>query len=118
MEALVLLATPACVTSEAIKVQVPAVLFVTATAFVPDTSAALGGKVALGSLEVTEIVSLVLTRFQFASTALTVRLKLVPAVCGTGVPVLPVEVPGAAGSPCARRWRFARAPAITGIDRL
>src|SRR5438445_65547 len=99
IEALVLLAIPACVTSEAVKVQVPPVLLVTAKALVPDTNAALAGNVALGSVEVIEIVSLVLTRFQFASTALTVRLKLLPAVWAVGAPVLPEAVPGAAVSP-------------------
>jgi len=77
----------------------PAVFNVTLNSCVPLTSAALPGKAAFGSVEVIATVSLVVTRFQFASTAFTVTLKEVPAVCGLGVPVLPVGVPGAAVSP-------------------
>ena len=46
----------------------------------PATSAALAGSVALASVEVMPTVSVELTGFQLASTALTVTLKLVPAV--------------------------------------
>ena len=46
----------------------------------PPTRAASAGKLALLSLEVRWTVSLVLTAFQLASTALTVTLKAVPAV--------------------------------------
>ena len=72
MDGLVLAVTPAWVMSEAVTVQLPAVLFVRLKVLVPLTSAALAGKVALASLQVIAIVSLVLTRFQLASTALTV----------------------------------------------
>jgi hypothetical protein len=67
---------------------------------VPATNDAVGGSVAVTSLAVIPTRSVTLfTRFQFASTALTVRLKLVNALCAVGVPVLPVAVPGAAVSP-------------------
>ena len=63
-------------------------------------------------------VSVELTRFQFASTALTVTLNEVPAVCADGVPVLPVAVPGAAVSPGSRICSFANAPALIVVDGL
>ena len=67
--------------SVAVKVALPAVLAVTAKVLVPATRAALAGREALASLDVIPMVSVtVLTRFQFASTAFTVTLKLVPAV--------------------------------------
>ena len=47
-------------------------------------------------------VSVEVTGFQFASTALTVTLNVAPAVCAYGVPVLPVALPGAAVSPGSR----------------
>ena len=55
--------------------RVPAVLGVTERVFVPATSAALAGSVALASLEVMPTVSVELTGFQLASTALTVTLN-------------------------------------------
>ena len=55
-----------------------------------------------------------LTRFQFASTALTVTLNAPPAVCAVGVPVLPVAVPGAAVSPGRRIWSLRERG---GVDR-
>ena len=55
----------------------------------------------------------VFTRFQLASTALTVTAKAVLAVCALGVPVLPVAVPGAAVSPGTNSWSFAKAPPLT-----
>src|SRR5207247_10141922 len=96
---LVLSAIPACVLSEDVTFLLPAVLAVTLNVFVPLTRAALDGKAAFASLEVMATVSLVLSRFQFASTALTVTVNAVPAVSAVGVPVLPVAVPGAAASP-------------------
>ena len=50
----------------------------------PATSAALAGSVALASVEVMPTVSVELTTFQFASTALTVTLNEPPAVCAVG----------------------------------
>ena len=86
--------------SVAVKVFEPAVFAVTEKVFVPATRAALEGSVALASVEVMPAVSvIVLTRFQLASTALTVTLKALPAVWAEGVPVLPVALPGAAVSP-------------------
>ena len=68
------------VRSLAVKVALPTVLSVTLKVFVPDTSAALGGNVAVPAEEVMLTVSeMVLIRFQFASTALTVTLNGVPA---------------------------------------
>ena len=66
--------------SEAVKVRLPAVLSVMLKVLMPLAKAALAGKPAFTSLEVMDTVSLVLIRFQFASTALTVTLKAVPAV--------------------------------------
>ena len=66
----------------------------------PLTNAALAGKTALVSEAVSLTVSVtVLIKFQFASTALTVTMKAVPAVWAIGVPVLPLALPGAAVSP-------------------
>ena len=61
---------------------------------------------------------MVLTRFQFASTALTVTVRAVPAVCAVGVPVLPLADPGAAVSPGISSCSLENAPAITVIDAL
>src|SRR5262249_50945280 len=93
-------------------------LSVTLKARVPLTRAALAGKVAFASLEVIETVSLVLIKFQFASTALTVTLKAVPAVSASGVPVLPELVPGAAVSPGTSTCSLAKAAALTVIAEL
>src|SRR5439155_268687 len=86
---------------------------------VPAASAALEGIVALLSVEVMPTVSVTeLTRFQLASTALTVTLKAVPAVCAIGVPVLPLIVPGAAVSPGTSSCSLANPAALTVIDGL
>src|SRR5207247_1763889 len=107
------------VISDAVKVAVLAVLRVTLKAFVPATSAALAGKVALLSLEVMPKVSVTLvTRFQSASTARTVTEKAVPAVSALAVPVLPAGVPGAAVSPGTSNCNLAKAPARRGMDEL
>jgi len=58
------------------------------------------------------------TRFQLASTALTVTVNTVPAVLAVGVPVLPVAVPGAAVSPGASNCRFTNAPEFTVMAEL
>src|SRR6266516_4660545 len=87
--------------------------------FVPPTSAALAGRVALLSDEVIPSVLLtLLTRFQLSSTALTVTLKGAPADWAAGVPVLPVAVPGAAVCPGARIWSFVNAPGSIAINEL
>src|SRR5438477_231520 len=119
MAGLVLAVLAPSVMSLAVTVRLPAVFRVTLKFFVPATNAALAGNVAFTSLEVIPTVSvIVLTRFQLASTALTVTVKGVPAVWAVGVPVLPVPVPGAAVSPGARSCSFVNAPAFTVIDGL
>src|SRR6266702_5512382 len=112
MAGVVLLVMPVCVVSEAVTVALPAVLGVTLKVLLPLESDAGAGGVALMSVELIATVSLVLTTFQFASTALTVTLKAVPAVCAVGVPVLPVPVPGKAVSPGASSCNFTNAPEI------
>src|SRR6266702_1817928 len=118
MAELVLLAMPVCVTSDALTVGLPAVLSVTLKVLLPLTSAAFAGKTAFVSLAVMCTVSLVLTRFQLASTALTVTAKAVPAVWAARLPVFPVAVPGTAVSPGANNCSFAKAPALTGMAVL
>src|SRR5438876_11482876 len=85
----------------AVTVQLPTVLKVTEKVLVPAASAALAGCVSFGSVVVMPMVlaGAELTRFQLAPYTSPVRLKVVPAVCFVGDPVLPVAVPGAAVSP-------------------
>ena len=66
----------------AVTVQLPTVLKVTEKVLVPEASAALAGCVSFGSVVVIPIVlaGAELTRFQLASTALTVTVKAVPAI--------------------------------------
>ena len=106
--------------SVAVTVFVPVALFsVTLNVCVPAASAAFAGRVAVVSLEVMPTVSAtVTTLFQFASTALTVTLKAVPAVSAVGVPVLPDAVPGAAVSPGVSNCNLVNAPALTTVDGL
>src|SRR5437899_601846 len=99
--------------SVAVTVQLPTVLRVTLKFFVPAAKAALAGNVALASVEVIPAVSvMVLTTFQFTSTALTVAVKAVPAIWAIGAPVLPVAVPGTVVSPGANNCNFTNAPAL------
>ncbi len=63
-------------------------------------------------------MSVEVTGFQLASTALTVTVNEEPAVCAVGVPVLPVAVPGAAVSPGIRIWSFEKAAALIVVDGL
>src|SRR5438552_3883827 len=100
---------------DAVTVALPAVLAVMLKLLVPPTRAALAGRAALESLELIATVSFVLITFQFASTALTVTLKAVPAVCAVGVPVFPLAVPGVAVSPGIRSCSLAKGPAVTEI---
>src|SRR5438128_239380 len=103
MEELVLAVLVPSLMSLAVTVRVPDVLRVIPKVPVPLTSGALGGRKALPSDEVIPTLSLTLViKFQLASTALTVTLKGVAAVCGDTSPVLPLAVPGAAVSPGAR----------------
>ena len=107
------------VKSLAVRVWPPTVLSVTLNVLVPETSAALAGKVALLSEELRPTVSaIVLTRFQLASTALTVTLNGVPAACGLGVPVLPLAVPGAAVSPGTSNWSLLKTAELTANEVL
>src|SRR5438045_1601090 len=119
MAGLVLAVLELSVASLAVAVAVPAVLKVRLKVRVPATNAVLPGTVALLSEELRLTASVILvTRFQLASTALTVRLKAAPAVCVLGVPVLPLAVPGAALSPGKSSCSLANAPALTVIAGL
>ena len=80
---------------------------------VPPLSSAM---VALLSLAVIVTLGTALpARFQFASTALTTMplAMAVPAIWSSGVPVLPVGVPGAAVSPGSRTSNLVAASAVT-----
>src|SRR6266702_4212480 len=102
------------VTSVAVTVRLPAVFRLTLRISVPLSSGPLAGKLALLSDEVRPTVSVALvTRFQQASTPLTVTLKAVPAVCAVGAPLLPVALPGDALSPGARICSLLKAPGRT-----
>src|SRR6266699_1910797 len=101
------------VMSVAVTVRLPAVLRVTLNVFVPADNAALAGRMALESLEVIPTVWVLLTRFQFASTALAVTLNAVPEGWAAGVPLLPVALPGAAVSPGTSTCNFTNAPPVT-----
>ena len=107
------------VASVAVMVALAAVMNVTLKDFVPATSAALDGRTAFTSEEVTATVSVaVFTRFQLASTALTVTLNGVPAFCEPGVPVLPVVLPGDTVSPGAKSCSLANDPGLTVMEGL
>src|SRR5438552_9663521 len=107
------------VMSLAVTVCPPAVLSVTLAVRAPAVNAPLAGSVALESLEVMPTVCVtVLTRFQFASTALTVTLNAVPVGWEVGVPVLPVTLPGAAVSPGTSTCSLTNAPTLTVMDGL
>src|SRR5260370_40837535 len=98
----------------AVSVLVPAVSSRMLKLCVPATSAAGAGRIALASDEVNPAVSVIVpTRFQLASTALTVTLNGVSAVSAVGVQVLPVVLPGEAVSPGTNSCSFVKAPAFT-----
>src|SRR2546422_143294 len=118
IDGLVFAVMPPLVISVAVTVAVPPVFSVTLNVFVPATSAAFAGKVALASDEVIPTVSVELTTFQAASTAFTVTVNAVPAVRAVGVPVFPLAVPGDAVSPGTKSCSFVNAPAFTGIAGL
>src|SRR5262245_41018421 len=100
-------------------VVLPAVLSVTLTVFVPDTSELLPNAEAFASEDVSVTVSVTFVIiFQFGSTALMVTLKAVPAVWVDGVPVLPVALPGAAVSPGTNSCSFVNTPGLTVIGEL
>src|SRR3954454_10656277 len=118
VDGLVLAVLDPSVESVAVTVALPAVFAVTENVFVPATSAAFAGSAAFASELVIAIVSVDETTFQFASTALTVTVKLEPAVCALGALVLPVALPGEAVSPGIRICSFAKAPALIVVDGL
>ena len=104
---------------ELVRVALPAVRRVTLKVLAPPTRMALAGKVAFVSLELMPTVSTTLvSRFQLVSTALTVTLNTVPAVCEAAVPVLPLLDPAAAVSPGTKSCNLANAPALTEIEGL
>src|SRR5262245_7186077 len=104
------------VRSVAVRVKLPGALKWTIRFGRPAARAVAGGRVAVVSLELRPTVSLtVLTRFQKASTALTVTSKPLPAIWALGVPVLPLIVPGAALSPGTSSCSWAKAAGLTRI---
>src|SRR5437764_11488483 len=99
------------VMSLAVTVVLLAVFSVTLNILVPAIRTALAGNAAFASLEVMPALSvIVLTRFHWLSTALTVTLKAVPAVWDEGAPLLPEALPGAAVSPGMSKSNFVNAP--------
>src|SRR5437763_1797645 len=119
MAELVLAVLVGSVMSLPVTVRLPAVLRVILKLRTPAIRAALVGKLALLSVELKPTVSMTLVSgFQLASTALTVRLKAGPAVWVLGVPVLPLAVPGAALSLGRSSCSLANAPALTVIGGL
>src|SRR5437899_2825178 len=114
MDGLVLGLLPLSTMSVAVRVKLPLVLKKTIKACVPLVSGEFAGRLALLLEEVILTMSLALTDwFQLASTALTVTLIALEAICATGVPVLPLAVPGAALSPGTNSCSLANAPALT-----
>ena len=114
MAGLVLAVLLPSVRSLAMRVKLPLVLKKTWKFCVPDASAALAGRVAVESLAVIPTRSVtVFTRFQLASTALTVTVNPVKALCGAGAPLFPEAVPGAADSPGTRSWSLAKKAGLT-----
>src|SRR5262249_26434326 len=104
------------VTSLAAAVAVPEVFGVTLRLLGRATRGVLPGSEALASEQVKATVwETLVTTFQFASTAFTVMLKAVPAVCAVGVPVFPEAVPGAGISPGAKICSLTKDPELTPI---
>src|SRR4051812_31405856 len=118
VDGLVLAGLEPSVESGAGAVGVPAGFAVTEKGFVAATRAAFVGSAALASLEVIAIVSVEVTGFQLASTALTVTVKLEPAACALGAPVLPVALPGEAVSPGISNCSLLKAPALIVVAGL
>ena len=78
----------------------PAALNVTLTVTSPANSEVGEGSDAPVSDDVRSTILVTVTSvFQVASHARTVTVNGIPTVCATGIPVLPVGVPGAADSP-------------------
>ena len=102
-----------------VTVALPAVFKFRLKLRVPSANGPFAGNAALLSELVIPTVSpALLTRFQFASTALTVTLNAVPATWAEGVPALPLAVPGAAVSPGVSTCIFTKAPGLTAIAGL
>src|SRR5438552_2579566 len=100
--------------SVAVRVKLPLVLKTTGRIEGCELRVEGAGRLALVVEEVIPTVSLALvSAFQLASTALTVTLNVVATICATGVPVLPLAVPGAALSPGANSCSLANGPAPT-----
>ena len=106
------------VMSVAVKVEEPAVFGVTESVLVPATSAVLAGSVAFESELVIATVSVEVTGFQLASTALTVTLN--DAACGLsgGCAGLAAGGAGAAVSPGSRIWSLLKAAALIVVAGL
>src|SRR5258708_6875079 len=86
---------------------------------VPVGRGATGGSDSNGSVEVMFMVlGTVAATFQQASPELTVTLYPVPALSALGVPVLPLDAPGAAVSPGTSNCSFTNEPALTLIAGL
>ena len=105
--------------SVAVKVFEPAVFAVTESVLVPATSAALAGSAALASVERDrdrvgggDRVPVGVDRVDGDVERASRRSAR------SGVPVLPVAVPGAAVSPGSRIWSFAKAPALIVVAGL
>src|SRR5438094_506114 len=115
--------------SVAVMVRVPAVLKVKLDKVrVPETSVIFPAVAPLSSaiaalppeLVMVTLVPLcgMVTTFQLVSTALTVTLNAVPAVCAVAVPVLPLLDPGEAVSPGTNNCNFVKLPALTVMEGL
>lgn len=119
IDGLVLAVLVPSVASVAVIVCEPVAPKVTLKTWVPEASAAFGGRVAAKSVEVMATTSLAVgMRFQFASTALTVTLKAPPKFWLSGVPVFPEADPAAAVSPGTSNCSLANAPELTVTDGL
>lgn len=118
--ALVLDVIPPLLASAAVIVLEPVVTSASVKLTAPEERAVFGGIVALPLVEVKWILSAGApeTIFQLASTAFTVTVKSVPALCDAGVPVFPVEEPGEAVSPGSNICNLLNAPVFTVIDEL
>src|SRR5262249_61892046 len=82
----------------------------------PEAKGVLVGKLAFGSVDASETTSEIEeTRFQYGSAALTVTFKAVPAICGCGMPLLPLGVSGAEVSPGSRSCNLVNAAGLTAI---
>ena len=107
------LGVPAFVATLAVIVAVPLVFSVTCSCAVPPARFASPAVTPAASVVARWTRSVAATGFQLWSTAVTVTVNGVPAVCSPGVPVRPEGVPGAEVSPGSSAWSCAKAPAPT-----